>query len=188
MGGMMEHAQGFLGDRMLVNGSERPSFALATRAYRLRLLNGSNARIYKLAWSDGTPLTVIGTDGGLLQHPIRQPDLTLAPGQRADVILDLSRRDVGTSFELRSAPYSSDAVDAMGMMGMGMGRGMSRGMGRGMGMQQPTVPNGALLSLLTVHVDRREPSAFHLPEQLSRSSSRGSMHRGRRRRPFRPDG
>lgn len=83
MGGMMEHAQGFLGDRVLVNGTERPSLALATRAYRLRLLNGSNARIYKLAWSDGTPLTVIGTDGGLLQRPIEQPYLTLAPGQRA---------------------------------------------------------------------------------------------------------
>ena len=167
MSGMMEHAQGFLGDRILVNGSERPSVALATRAYRFRLLNGSNARIYKLAWSDGTPLTVIGTDGGLLQRPIEQPYLTLAPGQRADVILDLSRRAVGTSFELRSAPYSFDAVDAMGMMQMGMGRGMGLGMGRGMNMPQPSVPNGALLSLLTVHVDRREASAFHLPERLS---------------------
>jgi FtsP/CotA-like multicopper oxidase with cupredoxin domain len=165
MGGMMEHAQGFLGDRVLVNGTERPSLALATRAYRLRLLNGSNARIYKLAWSDGTPLTVIGTDGGLLERPIEQPYLTLAPGQRGDVILDLRGRDVGTSFELRSAPYSSDAVDAMGMMGMGMG--MGRGMGRGMGMPQASVPNGAVLSLLTVHVDRREESAFQLPEQLS---------------------
>ena len=169
-GGMMEHVQGFLGDRVLVNGAERPSFALATRAYRLRLLNGSNARIYKLAWSDGIPLTVIGTDGGLLQRPIEQPYLTLAPAQRADVILDLRGRPVGTSFELRSMPFSSDAVDAMGMMGtaMGMGRGMmGRGMGRGMGMPQPSVPNGSLLSLFTVHVERREESGFSLPAQLS---------------------
>ena len=35
-------------------------------AYRLRVLNGSNARIYKLQWSDGTPLTILGVDGGLL--------------------------------------------------------------------------------------------------------------------------
>jgi FtsP/CotA-like multicopper oxidase with cupredoxin domain len=170
-GGMMEHAQGFLGDRVLVNGIDRPSLALATRAYRLRLLNGSNARIYKLEWSDGAPLTVIGTDGGLLQRSIEQAYVTLAPGQRADVILDLSERDVGTSFELRSAPFSSEAVDAMGMMGVGMSRGMGGGMGRrmgmGMGMPQASVPNGSLLSLLTVHVDRREESAFHLPEQLS---------------------
>jgi blue copper oxidase len=172
-GGMMEHVQGFLGDRMLVNGSERPAFALATRAYRFRLLNGSNARIYKLEWSDGTPITVIGTDGGLLQRPIEQPYLTLASGQRADVILDLRRRDVGSSFELRSAPYSSNAVDAMDMMGMGMGmgmgrgRGMGRGMGGGMGMPQASLPNGSLLSLLTVRVDRHEESAFQMPERLS---------------------
>ena len=82
----MEHAHGFLGDRVLVNGIDRPSLALATRAYRLRLLNGSNARIYKLAWSDGTPLTVIATDGGLLQRPIEQAYLTLAPGQRAEIV------------------------------------------------------------------------------------------------------
>ncbi len=60
-GGMMDQMHGFLGDRMLVNGHERPSLSLATRAYRLRLLNGSNARIYKLMWSDGTPMTVIGS-------------------------------------------------------------------------------------------------------------------------------
>ena len=34
-------------------------FDVASRAYRLRILNGSNARIYKLGWDDGTPLTVI---------------------------------------------------------------------------------------------------------------------------------
>ena len=51
----MEQMSGFLGDRVLVNGQEQPSLALGTRAYRVRLLNGSNSRIYKLAWDDGTP-------------------------------------------------------------------------------------------------------------------------------------
>ena len=64
---MMQRMQGFLGDQIIING--RPDFVLpvATRAYRLRLLNGSNSRIYKLAWDDGTPITVIGVDGGLLE-------------------------------------------------------------------------------------------------------------------------
>jgi FtsP/CotA-like multicopper oxidase with cupredoxin domain len=56
------------------------------------------------------------------------------------------------------------------MMGMGMGRGMG-GMGRGMGggreMTAATLPNGSLLSLLTITVDRRERATFHLPERLS---------------------
>ena len=72
MRGRMARMQGFLGDQIFVNG--RPDFHLsvATRAYRFRLLNGSNSRIYKLAWSDGTPIWVIGTDGGLLEKPIRK--------------------------------------------------------------------------------------------------------------------
>jgi FtsP/CotA-like multicopper oxidase with cupredoxin domain len=168
-GGMMDQAHGFLGDRVLVNGKERPTLSLATRAYRLRVLNGSNARIYKLAWSDLTPITLIGTDGGLLERPIRQRFLTLAPGQRADLVLDLSARAIGTTLELRSAPFPSDAVDAMGMMGMmGMGRGRGMGMGRGMGpMVGSTTPNGVELSLLTIRVARSETSRFRVPARLS---------------------
>ena len=154
MMGMMDQMRGFLGDRVLVNGRERPSLALATRAYRLRLLNGSNARIYKLAWSDGTPMTIIGTDGGLLERPLQQAYLTLAPAQRADLILDLSNHAVGASLELRSAPFPAADVDASGMMGMGR-------------MAQSAVPNGAPLSLLTVHVTRRTTSKFRLPSRLS---------------------
>ena len=66
----MEQMNGFLGDTVLVNGQPDYILPVATRAYRLRLLNGSKSRIYKLAWKDGSPLTVIGTDGGLLEKPV----------------------------------------------------------------------------------------------------------------------
>ena len=61
---MRDRMMGFYGDRILING--RPDFNLdvASRAYRFRILNGSTARIYKLAWDDNSPITVIGTDGG----------------------------------------------------------------------------------------------------------------------------
>ena len=154
----MDQMSGFLGDRVLVNGQEQPSFALATRAYRMRLLNGSNSRIYKLAWDDGTAMTLIGTDGGLLEQPVRRPYLTLAPGERADLILDLSQHRIGSSLALRSLPFSG--VESS--MGMGMGRGMGRMM-RG----ASSIPNGAPLSILTVHVQRRDVSDFHLPARLS---------------------
>jgi FtsP/CotA-like multicopper oxidase with cupredoxin domain len=154
-GGMMDQMHGFLGDRMLVNGKERPSLALATRAYRLRLLNGSNARIYKLMWSDGTPMTIIGTDGGLLEQSREQTYLTLAPAQRADIVLDLSRHAVGARLELRSAPFPATDVDASGM-GMAMG-----------GMTPGAVPNGAPLSLLAIQVARHQTSTFRLPSRLS---------------------
>jgi hypothetical protein len=45
----------------LVNGKPDVTLPVATRAYRLRFLNGSNSRIYKLGWEDGAPFTVIGT-------------------------------------------------------------------------------------------------------------------------------
>jgi len=154
----MEQMGGFLGDRMLANGLEQPSLAVATRAYRVRLLNGSNSRIYKLAWDDGTPVTIIGTDGGLLEQSLRRPYLTLAPGERADVILDLSQHRIGTSVALRSLPFSG--VESS--MGMGMGRGMGRMM-RG----ARAVPNGAPLTIMTLQVQRRETSEFRLPARLS---------------------
>jgi FtsP/CotA-like multicopper oxidase with cupredoxin domain len=87
------------------------------RTYRVRILNGSNARIYKLAWSDGTPMTVIGGDGGLLERARAMKTLTLATGQRADLLLELSDRVAGTSLRLNSVSYPSDAVGRVGMMG-----------------------------------------------------------------------
>ncbi len=64
-GHMMDRMVGFLGSQILING--RPDFKLSVnrRPYRLRILNGSNSRIYKLAWDDGSPIKVIATDGGL---------------------------------------------------------------------------------------------------------------------------
>ena len=152
--GMPTAMNGFLGDRVLVNGQERPSLALGTRAYRVRLLNGSNSRIYKLAWDDDTPITLIGTDGGLLERPGPRPYLTLAPGERADLILDLRQHRVGANVGLRSLPFS------------GVESGMGMGMGRMMG-SASALPNGAPLSILTVQVQRRETSRFQLPVRLS---------------------
>jgi FtsP/CotA-like multicopper oxidase with cupredoxin domain len=154
---MMDMETGFLGDRVLVSGQERPVFSLATRAYRVRVLNGSNARIYKLGWSDGTPITVLGVDGGLLERPRSQAFVTLAPAQRLDLWLDLSQRAVGTTLELQSAAFAvADAGIVMGgMMGGMMGRA-SR------------LPLGAPMSLLTVRVASKEAMPARLPDRLSR--------------------
>lgn len=153
---MMDMEMGFLGDRVLVNGQAAPTWSLATRAYRLRVLNGSNARIYKLAWSDGTPMTVLGTDGGLLEQPVTQRFVTLAPAQRVDLWLDLSQRTVNTKIQLQTAAFAlTDGGLNMGGM-MGGGR-----MGGG------AMALGAPVSMLTLSVDRREKGAVTLPTRLS---------------------
>lgn len=87
---------GFLGDQVLVNGQMDYVLSVATRAYRLRLLNGSNSRTYKLAWSNGTPLVAIATDGGLLETPVQREYVMLAPGERVELWTDFSKYTVGT--------------------------------------------------------------------------------------------
>lgn len=102
--GMMSQMLGMLGDEILVNGLPDSNIAVERSAYRLRLMNGSNARIYKLAWSDGTPLHVIGTDGGLLEKPVVRDYITLAPAQRIDVWVDFGSWEPGTSLRMVNLP------------------------------------------------------------------------------------
>jgi FtsP/CotA-like multicopper oxidase with cupredoxin domain len=163
--GPMEAMTGFLGERILVNGRADYELALATTAYRLRVLNGSNSRIYKLAWSDQTPITLIGTDGGLLERAASKPYVALAPGERADLILDLRPRTVGTTLELRSLAFSGTQSGMGMMMGRGgMGRGM---MGRGMSPGGSTLGQGDEFTVLRVRVSKREASSFRMPARLS---------------------
>lgn len=113
---------GFLGDTILVNGQTNSTIPVKTRAYRLRILNGSNSRIYKLGWNDGTPLIVIGTDGGLLEQPETRPYLMLAPAERVELWMDFSGRKVNSELVLTNLTYQG-AEPRMGRMGGGMGRG-----------------------------------------------------------------
>ena len=107
--GMMDQMMGFLGNRILVNGQADFNLPVATRPYRLRLHNGSNSRIYKLGWDDETPFTIIATDGGLLEKPLEQQYITLAPAQRVDIWVDFSNREVGDQIQLINFP--SEAPD-----------------------------------------------------------------------------
>ena len=116
-GNHMAQMMGFLGERILVNGTPDYVMTLATRVYRLRLLNGSNSRIYKLAWSNGAVMTVIGSDGGLLPAPVNRDFVMLAPGERVELWLDLHDMPVGSQLALLSTAFAG----AESNTGMGMG-------------------------------------------------------------------
>jgi spore coat protein A len=79
---------GTVGDRILVDGRYAPYLKVATRRYRLRLLNASNFQTYDFALSDGRPFVQIGTGSDLLPRPVVRQDILLGPAQRADVIVD----------------------------------------------------------------------------------------------------
>jgi len=86
----------FFGDVILVNGQAWPVLDVEPRPYRLRLLNGSDSRFYVLYLSNMQGFWQIGTDDGLLPAPVAMQQLTLGPGERADVVVDFSA-DAGTT-------------------------------------------------------------------------------------------
>jgi len=99
---------GFFGSTILVNGQANYIHSSVTKVYRLRLLNGSVSRIYKLAFSDGTPMVAIGTDGGLLDKPKTYPYIILSPGERVEVWADFRNKTVGSQITLQSLAFSSN--------------------------------------------------------------------------------
>ncbi|MBK7754681.1 MAG: multicopper oxidase domain-containing protein [Flavobacteriales bacterium] len=81
---------GPFGDSILVNGTPDPFVDLPAQVVRLRLLNGSNARIYQLGFEDDRTFSIIGNDGGLLDAPIATDRVRLSNGERSEVLLDLT--------------------------------------------------------------------------------------------------
>lgn len=163
VGHMRDRMMGFYGDRILVNG--RPDFQLdvASRAYRLRVLNGSTARIYKLAWDDNMPMTIIGTDGGLLEVPVNKPYVMLAPGERLDVWADFSGRKIGSQLVLRSRSFSG----VLPGMAEHMMRGGKHGGHSGMGMHGSALPVGSDYPIFMVRVTKSVSDSRALPNKLS---------------------
>ncbi|EGT0042364.1 cell division protein FtsP [Cronobacter sakazakii] len=84
---------GFVGDTLLVNGAQSPYVEVSRGWVRLRLLNASNARRYQLQMSDGRPLHVIAGDQGFLPAPVAVKQLALAPGERREVLIDMTNGD-----------------------------------------------------------------------------------------------
>ena len=154
----MESMMGYLGDTILANLTPTPFAEIGTRLYRFRLLNGSNARIYKLAFVKGgrpLPYHVIGTDGGLLDKPYQVTEAFLAPGERLDVLLDAGSLAVGDEVFLRSLAF--DPLEGGSMMGGMMGR-----------MSNARLPSGAIFDVMKLKVTQRAGAARPMPARLSR--------------------
>jgi FtsP/CotA-like multicopper oxidase with cupredoxin domain len=90
------------GGTLLVNGAPWPRLDVATRKYRFRIVNGSNATPLRLRLSSGVPLIQVATDGGLLPSPVSCEQIPLAMAERVEIIIDLSRYPVGTRLVLQN--------------------------------------------------------------------------------------
>jgi blue copper oxidase len=97
---------GYLCESIVVNGVFAPVASVANTWYRLRLLNGSTARVYNLAFTNGIAFHIIGSDGGLLEKPDHAMNILLGPGERADVLVDFSSLSAGAEVFLVSDKFS----------------------------------------------------------------------------------
>ena len=177
---MHEAMMGWLGDVQLANLTPNAVQTVAPRTYRLRLLNGSNARIYRLAFVKGnTPLnfTVIGTDGGLIERPETVTEAFFAPGERLDVLIDAGQAQPGEAIFLKSLAFDAmenegsagggTTTGSMGGMG-GMGEDRRSGMGQMMsGMSSSRLPLGQAFNVLKLEVGSGERIVPQMPAKLS---------------------
>ena len=113
---------GVKGDHILVNGLPQPYHEVADRKYRLRILNASNLRNYRLELSNGQAMTQIGTESGLLPAPVSKQSIFLSPAERADIVVDFNgllgqqvvlrnTLETGALSELAQFRVSSNAID-----------------------------------------------------------------------------
>lgn len=142
------------GSLVTVNGQVNPGLSMPQGGLlRLRLLNASASRFYRLQL-EGHSFHLIATDGGAIASPIELPELLLAPGERAEVLVQGSQQP--GEYRLLNLPYNRNGT-GMGMMGGGHGMGgMMDGGGSSSGDAQP-------LATLTY---RSSVAALPLPQQL----------------------
>lgn len=127
----------FFGNTITVNGKIWPYMNVNKSLYRFKILNASNSRFYRLAlakWKNGKIDTTdnaklsrnfvqVGTEGGFFpdgNFPRIGNDnsaLTLAPAERADVLINFSAFEPGTSLVLLNyapgGPFGDDELTPM---------------------------------------------------------------------------
>jgi len=105
---------GFKGKFPIVNGTLKPMLNVDRGVYRFRVLNGANARPFRLAMSNGMAMTIIGNDGGLLPSPVTVTEVLLGMGERLDVLVDFRSLSTAQSITLRCLDARWDLVKFVG--------------------------------------------------------------------------
>ncbi|WP_439273357.1 multicopper oxidase family protein [Pseudochrobactrum sp. HB0163] len=136
---MADMMNGRIGDHVLVNGQKNPIMAANLgEKRRLRLFNATNARFLRLKFENAS-MTVIGTDGGLIEEPVAIDELLLTPAERVELIVAFDKPG-----EARLTTLEYDR----GWMG-------------------PGKPDEAGMTLLTAHISDKPAAAMPpLPAKL----------------------
>ena len=131
-------------DTLMVNATIDPVVDLPAQVVRLRLLDGSSQRVFNFGLDNNRSFYQIATDGGLIEAPLQITRLQLAPGERSEILVDLSGLQ-GQTIYLKS--YASE-------FGNGVYGGSSPGMNASMPLDNynPNALNGADFTVLTINV------------------------------------
>ncbi len=103
----MDIMHGYLGDIPLINGTPNAYLDVHKTLYRFRIVNGSNARVYKLAFSDNSSFYILATDGGLKSEVQQVSSVFLSPGERIEILFDFSNYSIGDSLYFESQAFNS---------------------------------------------------------------------------------
>jgi FtsP/CotA-like multicopper oxidase with cupredoxin domain len=103
----VDRLNGLLGDVVLANGTPDAYHQISADLYRLRVVNGSNARIMRLGFTTGKPFHVIATDGGLLDKPYEVGSVFLGPAERVELLVDFAGHAVGESLQFSTLEWGS---------------------------------------------------------------------------------
>lgn len=129
---------------MLVNGTLDAYLPTPAQIVRFRILNASSERVYNIGLEGDLPFYQITTDGGLLDAPVLLTRLRLAPGERAEILVDLIGKE-GQSIDILS--FASELPNATyGALQPGMGPGQI------IPGYATNVLNGADFQLMTINV------------------------------------
>ncbi|XP_068642870.1 multicopper oxidase LPR1-like [Aristolochia californica] len=104
----------YFGDAIIVNGKGWPKLRVRRRKYRFRILNASNARFFRLFFSNGLKFIHVGSDSAYLSRPASIPKFLLGPSEIADIIVDFSTSQSHEVILANDAPYpfpSGDPTD-----------------------------------------------------------------------------
>jgi suppressor of ftsI/bilirubin oxidase len=163
-----DRTHGYLGAEIVVNLTPRPYFDAATRIYRFRILNASNARHYRLAFRHGERLLdfqLIGSDDGLLERPHTLQEAFVPAGGRLDVLLDLRAASVGDALTLVSLPFDPmHNEDGAPASADGHAGHATRNPGDP---HASAAADGAALDLLRIRVHRKIAYPHAVPQTLS---------------------
>ncbi|MDX2431072.1 MAG: multicopper oxidase domain-containing protein [Bacteroides sp.] len=147
-------------DILMVNATIDPYLNVPAQVVRLRLLNGSSQRVFNVGLSGNQAFYQIASDGGLLKKPELLTRLRIAPGERAEILIDFSGM-AEQSIHLMS--YASELQNGTyGAVYPGMGSMMS------LNGYNPNPLNGNNFNILKFEVVAPTKSPVHsIPENLA---------------------